>query len=332
MAESLKGVAAPKPPPGAPAHVEHLLSRLAESLELDAAGSAFRAMRELLTYLLEYFAGVSAAMAVERGKLEDKPKALWRSQATVHDLETLIGKALTGLAEFRTDPAVASLRAVFFVGETGDKPSPRRHSRLLRFAGSPFRGYVYLSDLCKLAPSGRDAYTAEVKRYIPLLKDWLMAAAPFFQSCKVLEEGVTPEGLQEAAVELDGKRLELGPAIRVKDCSLCATVAAAPRKAARPAGKVPAKPGSYKVVRKADGTLVKVPVNAAATPAPAASPVKGGVVKKVLVVKRPDGTIVRKVVTTVAASAGKARVAEAEPPALDGPPATPAGLLAPQPE
>ncbi len=306
MAESLKGQVAPKSPPGAPAHVQHLLSKLSESLDLDAPRTAFLALRENLIYLLEFFAGTSAAAASEAGALDAKTKALWKSDASLTDVENLLCQALTALEASRSNPAIGNLRSVFFVGDTTSKPSPRRHSRLLRMAGAPFRGYVFLSEFAELKPASRDAFAAEVKRYLPILKEWLTAAQPFFKDLRITEEGVTAEGHAQVVLEAGNYRLDLGPAIRVSECALCPTVTA---RAVEPA-KVPAAAARSTAAAKsgsAKTAVAKKPEGEAATP------VKSGVVKKVLVVKRPDGTIVRKVVQTVAASDAAKTAAKAEP-------------------
>ncbi len=321
MAENLKDQVAPKSPPGAPAHVQHLLSKLSESLNLDAPRTAFLALRENLIYLLELFAAVSAAAASESSSLDAKMKALWKREATLTDVENLLAGSLTALEAQRGNPAIANLRSVFFVGDTTSKPSPRRHSRLLRIAGAPFRGYVFLSEFAELKPASRDAFAAEVKRYLPILKEWLTAAAPFFKDLKVTEEGVTPEGTQQVMVELGTMKLDLGPAIRVQECSLCpaATLRAEAAKAAPAKPAAAAATATKSGVVKTAGVTTRTAAPAAkkpedgAAPAPGATPVKSPVVKKVLIVKRPDGTIVRKVVQTVSASeVAKAKPAEGD--------------------
>lgn len=328
MAESLKGQVAPKSPPGAPAHVQHLLSKLSESLDLDAPRTAFLALRENLIYLLELFAAISASAAAANGVLDAKSEALWKKDATLTDIENLLTNSLTALEAHRSNPAIANLRSVFFVGDTTSKPSPRRHSRLLRISGAPFRGYVFLSEFAEMKPATRDVFAAEAKRYLPILKEWLQAAQPFFKDLKVQEEGVTPDGHQQVLAELGSFKLDLGPALRVQECSLCpaATQRAEPAKAAaKTPAAAAAKPKSGAVATQ--GAVAKKPGDAA-------TPVKGAVVKKVLVVKRPDGTIVRKVVQTVSASeAAKARPAEGEAakaPAREGAPSPRPELISPQ--
>lgn len=332
MAESLKSQVAPKSPQGAPAHVQHLLSKLSESLDLDAPRTAFLALRENLIYLLEFFAAVAAAAADQSQALDAKSKALWKAGASLTDIENLLTASLSALEPQRTNPAIGNLRSVFFVGDTTSKPSPRRHSRLLRIAGAPFRGYVFLSEFAELKPATRDAFAAEVKRYLPILKEWLTAAAPFFKDLKVVEEGVTSEGLQQITVELGSFKLDLGDAIRVHECSLCPVAAkrAEPAKAAVARAAGAAKPA-------AKSTTVAKPATAGAKKPEegGATPVKSPVVKKVLVVKRPDGTIVRKVVQTVSASeVAKARsaaeAAKAPAKTAEAAPAPRPNLISPQ--
>lgn len=174
------GLPLPETPKEAPPEFHGLVDAIEDRLAESNSLGGVAALACAFDYLTRYFAGVSGALCTA---LE-----LPGESSVDGDFETtrqLLKSRLLTLGEKATDEHSKQVRSVFFVGATRQAPTPRRHARLLDLGGIPIRGYLNLGEWIALEPGGSELNSdskanRELLRYLPILKEWITAASPYF--------------------------------------------------------------------------------------------------------------------------------------------------------
>lgn len=174
------GLPLPETPREAPPEFHGLVDAIEDRLaESDALGGV-SALACSFEYLTRYFAAVAGCVAQMLELTADSEVAEDFEAARVQLKDRLLV-----LGEKSTDDLSKLVRSVFFVGATRQSPTPRRHARLLDLGGIPIRGYLNLGEWIALEPGGPELTNdskanRELLRYLPILKEWVTAASPYF--------------------------------------------------------------------------------------------------------------------------------------------------------
>ncbi len=174
------GLPLPETPKEAPPEFHGLVDAIEDRLAESNSLGGVSALACTFDYLTRYFAAVAGAVCVGLGLPGDS--------SVSGDFEAgrvLLKERLTTLGERATDECSKQVRSVFFVGATRQAPTPRRHARLLDLGGIPIRGYLNLREWIALEPGGPELANdskanRELLRYLPILKEWITAASPYF--------------------------------------------------------------------------------------------------------------------------------------------------------
>lgn len=200
--------------PGAPAHLDHLVEELSESLDLDAPTTAYRVLKRTFAYLIGYFADNAAALARVFAEIpfpEPTPRAAEAEDALKTALDFLTSADAPDL------PEVKALVGVFFDGKKA-----RRHSVMMGIGGKPRRGLMQLSKFSEsTAVPTRKKCEEEVKRYLPYLESWLSAADQFFEEATVVVQRTEADGSQRVTTRIANQELAAGPRLAPTDCPFC---------------------------------------------------------------------------------------------------------------
>lgn len=210
--ETERGV--PTLPPGAPAHLSHLLDELSESLELDAPGTSLRVLKESFSYLICYFSDLVEGLTSIFGEV----KFPVRDGA---DLSAGIETIAKGLEFLRSEapeslPEVRALVGCFYSDST-----PRKFARLLGIGGRPRRGTTRLDKFIASRSPVRKKCLQELQNYLPHLREWLATSNSLFLNARVLSERTEDSGCQRVRLILGNQTLETGKRLRVSGCAQC---------------------------------------------------------------------------------------------------------------
>lgn len=205
----MKELQLPALPPGAPSHLEHLLSELVDAFELETPATAYRALQKTFHFLLGFYADLGQHLSSVFGDISF-PKA----SSDPENAEAALGVAL----KFLTTDApqelseVSAFNSVFYQGEVA-----RKHSKAMNIGGKPRRGYVSLARFAKAStPTGKKC-TQEIRRYLPLLDEWLQASTSLFSTAEVARERQ-----QQITLKVNNQELPAGPRLNLDSCPLCA--------------------------------------------------------------------------------------------------------------
>ncbi|MGE0491075.1 MAG: hypothetical protein AB7S38_17845 [Vulcanimicrobiota bacterium] len=179
------------------------------------AEAACRVLQESFDFLTRYYSSLSYSAAVALGVSNPALDELGKTARTFDEIEELLKRSLEALGEKATEELPKALRTVFYVGSTRQDPTPRRHSRLLQLSGIPIRGYRLLGEWCGLQAGvgdlqGSGKCSREMRRYLPILKEWITAAANYFRDA-IHRGHVSADGTAlELTVKLEGYTLSTG--------------------------------------------------------------------------------------------------------------------------
>lgn len=200
-------------PSRAPRFLERVLKRLDIHLQRDEMAPTLMALRDALTYLVRYWAGVSSAAARQLNLLRDEHQVLAESSMSVEQCEKLLIAMLEVLLEKPEEDLTQEIRPVFFERNAYSEQdiSQGSHATMLAMDADPGNKMQLLSEFCAREPQ-KDAHKSrrEVKTFLPLLRDWLHRSERFFEQCEHHEEAPDPyDGRMELVVQFDQTYLEL---------------------------------------------------------------------------------------------------------------------------
>ena len=209
-----KELGVPNLPPGAPAHLEHILDELNESLDLDAPGTSLRVLKRAFGFLAAYTADLVEGVASVFGELkfnyDERGDAAEAVEAIRTGIEFLNADAPQELLEVR------ALVDTFYEGG-----SPRKFARILEIGGKPRRGTMSLEKFMAAQIPIRKKCVQEVRHYIPYLREWLESSAHLFSSTLIASQRTSLQGHQAIKVHLGKQTIDAGKRIAVSSCPLC---------------------------------------------------------------------------------------------------------------
>ena len=210
-----KELSAPSLPQGSPSHLEHLLDELTESLDLDAPSTSYRVLKRTLHFLMGFFADLAASLSSVFGELDFEDPA----QPDAKNAEDVLRKGI----EFLISDAPQDLPEVkVFLNVFFDDQTARNFTKMMAIGGRPRRGVAQFSKFVtsKQVPV-RKKCVQEVRRYLPYLKDWLDAAAVFFDQTRILSERTGLDGQQKVILQVAKQELTAGSRLQLGNCPLC---------------------------------------------------------------------------------------------------------------
>ncbi|MCW5872326.1 MAG: hypothetical protein KIS61_34060, partial [Candidatus Eremiobacteraeota bacterium] len=190
MSDSISGVIIPLIiPVDAPPSLASGVQALAASLETTEFSNACLQLQQSFCYLTWHFADYSARHLQHLGLESTGCSAFGHSRLDQH-LQAL-QENLERLAEAaEKHPEVGDVFRVFYVGGLRARhSSPRRHTRLLGLGGQSIRGYRSVLEWCSLELgdeefSGELRCQRELRRYLPILREWLDSSSGHFRQIK----------------------------------------------------------------------------------------------------------------------------------------------------
>ena len=210
-----KELGVPSLPPGSPAHLEHMLDELNESLDLDAPGTSLRVLKRALQFLAGYYADLVEGVASVFGELT------FNHKEGAPDPAEFVEAIQTGISFLMTDapqelPEVRSLVDVFYE-ESGGK----KFARILGVGGKPRRGTMPLEKFIAAPIPVRKKCVQEVRRYLPYLREWLESSANLFSNAAIISERTSQDGKQTIVVQIGKQTVNAGRRLEVAACALC---------------------------------------------------------------------------------------------------------------
>ncbi|MFA5506407.1 MAG: hypothetical protein WC314_00455 [Vulcanimicrobiota bacterium] len=210
-----KELGVPSLPPGSPAHLEHMLDELNESLDLDAPGTSLRVLKRTLQFLAGYYADLVQGVASVFGELT------FNHKEGAPDPAEFVEAIQTGMGFLVADapqelPEVRSLVDVFYEDGAGKK-----FARILGVGGKPRRGTMPLERFIAAPIPVRKKCVQEVRRYLPYLREWLESSANLFSNAAIASERTSQEGKQTIVVQLGKQTVTTGKRLEVASCALC---------------------------------------------------------------------------------------------------------------
>ena len=193
MSDSISGVIIPLIiPVDAPPSLASGVQALAASLETTEFSNACLQLQQSFCYLTWHFADFSARH-LQHLKLECTPCSAFGHSRLDQHLQAL-QENLERLAEAaEKHPEVGDIFRVFYVGGLRARTSsPRRHTRLLGLGGQSIRGYRSVLEWCRLELgdeefSGELRCQRELRRYLPILREWLDSSSGHFRQIKTYD-------------------------------------------------------------------------------------------------------------------------------------------------
>ncbi|MBT9585692.1 hypothetical protein IV102_20295 [bacterium] len=202
MSDSISGVIIPLIiPVDAPASLASGVQALAASLESTEFSNACLQLQQSFCYLTWHFADYSARHLQHLGLPYVSCTPFGHARLGQH-LEAL-QKNLDSLAQAaEQSPEAGDVFRVFYVGGLrARQSSPRRPTRLLGLGGQSIRGYRSILEWCKLEV-GEDEFAGELRcqrelrRYLPILREWLDSSSGHFRQIKGMEWYGNAESVQ----------------------------------------------------------------------------------------------------------------------------------------
>jgi hypothetical protein len=210
-----KELGVPSLPQGSPAHLEHLLDELNESLDLDAPGTSLRVLKRTLQFLAGYFADLVEGVASVFGELT------FNHKEGSADPAEFVEAIQTGISFLMTDapqelPEVRALVDVFYEDGNGKK-----FARIIGVGGKPRRGTMPLEKFIASPIPVRKKCVQEVRRYLPYLREWLESSANLFSNAAIVNERTSQDGRQTIEVQVGKQTVIAGKRVEVASCALC---------------------------------------------------------------------------------------------------------------
>ena len=193
MSDSISGVIIPLIiPVDAPPSLASGVQALAASLETTEFSNACLQLQQSFCYLTWHFADYSVRHLQHLG-LEFTPCSAFGHSRLGQHLQSL-QENLERLAQAaEKNPEVGDVFRVFYVGGLRARnSSPRRHTRLLGLGGQSIRGYRSVLEWCRLELgdeefSGELRCQRELRRYLPILREWLDSSSGHFRQIKTYD-------------------------------------------------------------------------------------------------------------------------------------------------
>lgn len=209
-----KDLGVPSLPPGSPAHLEHLLDELNESLDLDAPGTSLRVLKRTMGFLAGFYADLIEGVSSVFGELSFNHQGKGDPAEFVEAIQT--GTAFLMSDAPQDLPEVRALVDVFYEEGAGKK-----FARILGVGGKPRRGTMSLEKFLAAQIPVRKKCVQEVRRYLPYLREWLEASAGLFSIAAIVSERTSQDGNQNIRVQLGKQTVDVGKRIDVGACALC---------------------------------------------------------------------------------------------------------------
>ena len=151
--------------------------------------------RMALDFLIQYFAGCSASLWRQQGRMTEQALELFYPEATLEEKERLLVLSLGGIS---TESEVGqNLGKLFSKGSLQYRVLVQRDER------------VGIDSVAAWAASREEISEKELLLYLPLLRSWIGAANPWFSSGEQLFEEPTSKGILEGVVAYGDDFLEM---------------------------------------------------------------------------------------------------------------------------
>jgi hypothetical protein len=207
-------------PQEVPDHTLHLADRFNEALVARELIAATNLMRDLLEFLLRYFAGVAKTLAQNLDCLPDEARKYARATESVDNCEVLLKLSVEALLSQPDDPAARALVSVFYRRNESLEMEPRSHTDILLLEGVLSSWFKQeRGQQPSLQRSARD-----FDRYYPLLRDWISSMGGYFAQTEHFDEAPTLDGKLPLTLRLGEQLLELdepGYRLRIRQCPVC---------------------------------------------------------------------------------------------------------------
>ena len=168
------------------------LNNCLEKSELTQAGLYSRIA---LDFLVQYFAGCSASLWRQQGRMTEQALELFYPDATLEEKERLLVLSLGGIS---TESEVGqNLGKLFSKGSLQYRVLVQRDER------------VGIESVAAWAGSREEISEKELLLYLPLLRSWIGAANPWFSAGEQLFEEPTSQGVLEGVVAYGDDFLEM---------------------------------------------------------------------------------------------------------------------------
>ena len=199
MSDSLSGASVPlNVPPEAPASLAACVQRLSQALDGSNSGAACAELQMGFAHLTWHCADYTARQVQHLGGNPNTPPP--ESKTGLAEQIAALSANLDSLVQLAAErPEAGDIFRVFYVGGLRARlSSPRRHTRLLGLGGQSIRGYRPLAEWCALEVGEGDLAgdlrcQRELRRYVPILREWLDSAAPHFRALK--SQSWFPQGI-----------------------------------------------------------------------------------------------------------------------------------------
>ncbi|MBI3925168.1 MAG: hypothetical protein HY319_06480 [Armatimonadetes bacterium] len=200
-------------PPKCPQVLRDILRRLNIYLHQDDPVQACVSLRDSLDYLTRYSAGLAAAAFRELGTLPAEAEEMARNSPSIHQCEKLLILSLKSIGQGEEEDLGRAVRAIFFARtefSSEDRPVGN-HARMLQTDADPNNKLQLLAEFCSRGEGLTEAADCrrEMSRFLPVLRDWLIQAEPFFKQAQHFEEPPEEDGQMELVVQFGEHYLEL---------------------------------------------------------------------------------------------------------------------------
>lgn len=200
-----------EPAPDSPKFLLRMVRRLDVYVRRGEAVEARAALCDTLDYLVRYWAGVAEAVARQSGTLSPDLERLAEDSLSIQQCERLLNSCLQG---FPTDasPAAQEVVTVFYeLDVISDELKPAgSHARMLKMDADASNKMQLLAEFCENKDvSDIRRARADLKTFLPVLRDWLARSQSFFEQCQHHEEEPDASNRMELVVQFDQTYLEL---------------------------------------------------------------------------------------------------------------------------
>lgn len=172
---------------------------------------ARQALKDVLDYLVRYWAGVAVAACRASGTMSEERAALSKDSLSIQQCERLLNECLHDLVADQASLSQEILSVFYNVDIVTDElKSLGAHSRILMTDADSKNKMQLLADFCE---SSHEADTgrcrSDLKTFLPIVRDWLKLSQSFFEQCEHHEEDIDSQGRLELVVQFDQTFLEL---------------------------------------------------------------------------------------------------------------------------
>lgn len=197
--------------PDSPKFLLRQSSRLDIHVRRGSFPEARQALKDVLDYLVRYWAGVAVATCRHSGSLGEAQTAIAKDSLSIQQCERLLNECLHQLVADNSSLAQEVL-SVFYTVDivTDDLKALGAHSRILTTDADSKNKMQLLADFCESSnESDIGRCRSDLKTFLPIVRDWLKLSQSFFEQCEHHEEDVDSQGRLELVVQFDQTFLEL---------------------------------------------------------------------------------------------------------------------------